>query len=138
RSRAADTAARSVTRTISSVRMRSSNNCGGTEIWVDISALPQALTGRPLACRQLPMRDRFARASILFDPDHLRTAADHLVALHGGQRAMHRILMGGIGDQKHGHRRSLAGLSTIGMTLHDGLDRNLLLGQALCDGRPSQ
>jgi hypothetical protein len=31
-----DTAARSVTRTISSVRMRSSNACGGTEIWVDI------------------------------------------------------------------------------------------------------
>ncbi len=36
RSRAADTAARSVTRTISSVRMRSSNCCGGTEIVFDI------------------------------------------------------------------------------------------------------
>ena len=39
RSRAADTAARSVTRTISSVRMRSSKSCCGTEIWVDIGVL---------------------------------------------------------------------------------------------------
>jgi hypothetical protein len=39
RSRAAETAARSVTRTISSVRMRSSSSCGGTEIWVDIGLL---------------------------------------------------------------------------------------------------
>jgi hypothetical protein len=48
RSRAADTAARSVTRTISSVRMRSSSSCGGTEIWVDISLTPSNLLRRPL------------------------------------------------------------------------------------------
>ena len=53
RSRAADTAARSVTRTISSVRMRSSNSCGGTEIWVDIGELlkPSRRVFRPATNR---------------------------------------------------------------------------------------
>jgi hypothetical protein len=45
RSRAADTAARSVTRTISSVRMRSSSSWGGTEIWVDIGLLLKTFLG---------------------------------------------------------------------------------------------
>src|ERR1700748_2426820 len=125
RSRAADTAGRSGTRTISSVRMRSSNNCGGTEICVDISALPQNPSTIPRCA------NGSAAASILVDPDHLRPARDHLVLLHGGQRAIHRVLMRGIGDQEHGYGRCLprlCRLSAIGVTLHDGFDGDLLFG----------
>src|SRR5471032_1828338 len=104
RSRAADTAARSVTRTISSVRIRSSNSCGGTEIWVDIGTLLK--TSRRV---WRPGYHRLARrpfALVLFDPYHLRPAADNLVALHGLQRPVYRILAGGIGNQNDRHRRS--------------------------------
>ncbi len=43
-------------------------------------------------------------ALVLFDPYHLRPAADHLVALHRLQRAMDRILGGGVGDQDDRNR----------------------------------
>src|SRR5882724_4434461 len=132
RSRAADTAARSVTRTISSVRMRSSNSCGGTEIWVDIGVLlktswrvfqPTIKHSRIVRLDQTPESDstqlnqtlalsfclsmifpenRFPlfsdHALVLFDPYHLRPATDHLVALHRLQRAIYRVLAGGIGN----------------------------------------
>ena len=82
RSRAADTAARSVTRTISSVRMRSSNSCGGTEIWVDIGNSLETSWRALRAAINRFARVRSERALVLFDPYHLRPAADHLVALH--------------------------------------------------------
>src|SRR6516165_6142 len=135
RSRAAETAARSVTRTISSVRMRSSKSCGGTEIWVDICALlriSHRLARKKHSCRAIVL----THALVLFDPDHLRPAADHLVALHGGERAMHCILVGGIGNQQHRHRRRLSHrwhrLASVRVALHDGFDGNLLFGKARC------
>src|SRR6201994_270393 len=129
RSRAADTAARSVTRTSSSVRMRSSNSCGGTEIWVDIGVLLKSSWRRAI---------RLDRASILLDPYHLRPANDHLVFLHGGERPMHGIFMRGVGDQDDRHRRSIfcraPDVRAVGMALHDRFQRNLLLGKPCGDG----
>src|SRR5882672_7642296 len=138
RSLAADTAARSVTRTISSVRMRSSSNCGGTEIWVDIGKLPGLHCGSGDPHTIVSRTVRSDRALVFFDPYHLRPAADHLVALHRLQRAIDRILAGGIGNQDDRHRRSFArstgGVNAVGMALHDRFDRNLLLGQPGRDG----
>src|SRR6202030_1122371 len=104
RSRAADTAARSVTSTISSVRIPSSNSCGGTEIWVDIGEL---LKTSQRGFR--PATNRFAHrhsdhALVFFDPYHLRPATDHLVALYRLQRAVDRVFAGGIGNQDNRHR----------------------------------
>src|SRR5215475_3756891 len=154
RSRAADTAARSVTRTISSVRMRSSSNCGGTEIWVDIGALPSSIQARHPALPTIPVTRALQklsrnwsvlelswnRALILLDPYHLRPSADHLVALDRLQGAVNCVLMRGVGDQQHGHRRTFpfrltSVNSTIGMALHDRFNRNLLLGKPCCNGR---
>src|SRR6202171_1008928 len=133
RSRAADTAARSVTRTISSVRMRSSNSCGGTEIWVDIGELPK--TSQRVLVPQ-PIVSRVARsdhALVFFDPYHLRPAADHLVVLHRLQRAVYRVLAGCIGNQNDRHRRSFLRravyVNALGMALHDRFDGDLLLGK---------
>src|SRR5665213_933806 len=135
RNLAADTAARSVTRTISSVRMRSSNSCGGTEIWVDIASTPLNFwTGR-LARNHFTQRPS---GSVLLDPYHLRPAVDHLVALHRLQRAVHRVLAGGIGDQDHRHRRSFAlrsrAVNAVGMALHDRFDGDLLFREMRGDG----
>src|SRR6202163_2830577 len=132
RSRAADTAARSVTRTISSVRMRSSNSCGGTEIWVDIAKTPLNFTaglfGLPPIVSHLV---RSGHALVFFDPYHLRPATDHLVALHRLQRAVYRVFAGGIGNQDDRHRRSFprraVRVNAIGMALHDRFNGNLLL-----------
>src|SRR6202022_4352951 len=81
---------------------------------------------------------RSNRALVLFDPYHLRPAADHLVALHRLQRTIHRILAGGIGNQDDRHRRSFArstiGVNAVGMALHDRFNGNLLLGQPGGDG----
>src|SRR5581483_8504751 len=67
-------------------------------------------------------------SSILFNPDHLRSAADHLVLLHRFQRAIDRIFMRRIGNQDHGHLRGFSALRrfSVGVTLHDGFDGNLL------------
>src|ERR1700728_1793109 len=134
RSLAADTAARSVTRTISSVRTRSSNSCGGTEIWVDIGELLLRLHCGSFGPHIIASRIvRSDQTLILFDPYHLRPAADHLVALHRLQRAVDRILAGGIGDQNDRHRRSFprhaAGVNAVGMALHNRFNGNFLLGE---------
>src|SRR6185312_14936050 len=123
RNRAADTAARSVTRTSSSVRMRSSINCGGTEIWVDIGALLETSSWALRPAVNHLTRNRHDLASILFDPDDLRPAADHLVALDGFQGTIYRILMGCVGNQDHRYLRSLAPgagkVNPVGVALHD-------------------
>ena len=62
-----DTAARSVTRTISSVRMRSSNACGGTEIWVDIGSLLLETFGTEISVRINSQRVQFVRDVLSFE-----------------------------------------------------------------------
>src|SRR6202043_3060587 len=118
------------------------NSCGGTEIWVDIGALLETLLARaacPPTITSVATALRGRAQSILFDPYHLRPAADHLVALHRLQRAMHRILVGRIGDQNDRHRCGLAGgwrdANPVGMTLRYRFDGNVLLGEARCDRR---
>src|SRR3954464_7153705 len=133
RNRAADTAARSVTRTISSVRMRSSNSCGGTEICVVIGALlnkSRGFIGPHIIVSRIVRSDD---ALVFFDPYYLRPATDHLVPLYRLQRAIYCILMGGIGNQNDRHRRRFprraVRVNAIGMALHDRFDGNLLLGK---------
>src|SRR3954469_16120138 len=123
RSRAAETAARSVTRTISSVRIRSSNSCGGTEIWVDISKLP-GTSQRVLHPAFVILRViRSDHTLVLFDPYHLRSPTDHLVVLHRSQRAIYGVLAGSVGDQDDRDRRSFPlrarRVNAIGVALHD-------------------
>jgi hypothetical protein len=106
--------------------MRSSSSCGGTEIWVDIGKLLETSRAGVSARINLFTRHLFEimllillfehdlfvkpvstfpdHALVFFDPDHLRPATDHLVALHRGQRPIHRILAGRIGDQDDRHR----------------------------------
>ena len=88
RSRAADTAARSVTRTISSDRMRSSSWLG----WTVIDGAFRA----PLAFSGL--------LSIFLDADQLRLARNHPVALDRGERLAHRVFGGRVGDQNNRDR----------------------------------
>src|SRR5580704_10163374 len=108
RKRAAATAARSVTRTISMERTRSSAGLAGTVIVAIVVPL------------------------VLLDSDHLRPPGDYTVATHGDEGFAHRILAGRIGD--HDHRHRLAGTarprrlaSRAVMTLHDGFQRYVLL-----------
>src|SRR6516162_3393924 len=122
RSRAARTAARSVTRTISIERMRSSIKACGTVIEAMIVSL----------CKS-------AAPLVLFDADDLRLPGDYTVAAHRGEGLTHGILGGRIGDQDHRHR--IAGTAGRGgalglrrVALHDRLDGNLLLRQAVRDG----
>src|SRR5204862_2879892 len=121
RSRAADTAARSVTRTISIDRTRSSTRCD----WTVIDAIFAFPLSRP------------SIFSIFFDADQLRPPGYHLVALHCGQRLSHCILGGGIGDQYDRHR-TLAFFRAAGrrtaMPLHDRFHGNVVLREALGDG----
>src|SRR5258707_1792907 len=141
RNRAADPAERSVTRTISSVRMRSSNSCGGTEIWVDIGELLKA--SRRVFQPHI-MVSRIVRpdhALVFFDPYHLRPAADHLVMLNCLQRAVYRVLAGCIGNENDRNRRSFLRraicVNSVGMALHDRFDGNLLFCEPGCDRRGS-
>src|SRR5215216_5737030 len=119
RRRAAATAARSVTRTISSVRIRSSTSCDGTEFCVGIVSTPSGSVEAPASARN--------PRSVLLDSYNLRAARDDLVSPHCMERAMHRILVGGIGDQEHRNRRSrrvgfLVIQLAVGMTLDDRFD----------------
>src|ERR1700732_3158451 len=139
RSRAADTAARSVTRTISSVRIRSSSICGGTEIWVDIGELLVGLYSRIFQpAYHLRLIVTSGVGLVLLDPYHLRPAADHLVGLHGLQRTVHRVFAGRIGDQDDRHRRSFprrpARVNAVAMALHNGFNGDFLLGKPGGDG----
>src|SRR5579864_4799482 len=116
RNRAAATAARSVTRTISMERTRSSAGLAGTVIVAITSPL------------------------ILLDSDHLRPARDYTVAAYGDEGLAHRILTGRIGD--HDHRHRLAGTARphrvarrAVVTLYDGFQRYVLLRQPARNGR---
>src|SRR5580700_6316915 len=117
RKRAAATAARSVTRAISIDSARSKTGFGKTVI--DAILVPRL---------------------ILFDSNDLRPAGDYTVAAHGDEGLAHRILAGRIGD--HDHRHRLAGTARPGciarpgaVTLHDGLQRYVLLRQPPRNGR---
>src|SRR4051794_27711320 len=72
-------------------------------------------------------------ASILLDPDYLRRARYHPIALHRRKRAPHGILGGRVGDQDDRNRaRRLVRFRTTlraGMALHDRFKRNALLRQ---------
>src|SRR5262245_21070579 len=132
RNRAADTAARSVTRTISSVRIRSSNSCGGTEICVDILSLLKSLGTLRTRTNNSKAHETLLHALVLLDPYHLRLSADDLVALHGVQRAAHGVFMRGIGNQDDRHWRRFRcarGVDAFRMLLHDRFQRNLRFGE---------
>src|SRR5947209_15462027 len=115
--------------------MRSSNSCGGTEICVDIGVGSlNSISARKAPWRLCFCVTAFDHALVLFNPYHLRAAGDHLVVLHRLERAMHRVLMGRIGDQDHRHRRwfsvSAAVDISVRMALHDRLDGEFLLPQS--------
>src|SRR5882724_10589538 len=126
-SRAADTAARSVTRTISSDRMRSSIWCGSTVTF---------LIGSVFLC-SVP---RCARSALL-DPDQLRLLGQDTILLDRRQRPTYRILGGRIGDEHDRRRlvsprRILAAVRlAVTAALHDGFKRNLFVRHAPRDGR---
>src|SRR3984957_15126446 len=117
RNRAATTAARSVTRAISIDSARSKAGFGKSVI--DAILVP---------------------CLILFDSNNLRPTRDYTVAAHGDEGLAHRILAGRVGD--HDHRHRLAGTARAGrvarlgaVTLHDGLQRYVLLRQPPRNGR---
>src|ERR1700733_1491964 len=111
RNRAAATAARSVTRTISSARARSIEEACATVI------------------------DAIFCPLVLLDPDHLRPARDYTVAAHGDEGLAHRILAGRIRDHDDGHRLARTCRPGTIVALHDGFDRNILLRQPPRNGR---
>src|SRR5205085_7093217 len=118
RKRAADTAARSVTRTISSERMRSSIWCAWT-VMVD-------------------MFPPWRRTLVLLNPDNLRRARYHPVPLDRRKGLAHSILGRRIGDEDDGDRprglcRRIAALRP-GVPLHDRFERNPLLGEPARNG----
>src|SRR6185437_2408767 len=127
RSRAALTAARSVTRTISIVRMRSSIRLCGTVIDDAISSLP-----RLVLCALFSPR----AVLVLFDPDDLRPPGDYTVAAHRGERLVDRVLGGRIGDEDDGNRiAGFAGIPPAALVaLHNRFERNPLR-QPAGDGR---
>src|SRR3981189_1509205 len=141
RSRAADTAARSVTPTTPRVRMGSSNSCGGTEIWVVIGELPQLHGGSSGAHIIISRIVRSDRALVFFDPYHLWPATDDLVALHRIKRPVYRLLICCIGNENARPRRSFPRrarcVNTVTMALHDRFDGNFLLREPGSDGRGS-
>src|SRR6516225_5602623 len=119
RKRAAATAARSVTRTISIDSTRS----------------------RAELCRTVSVAIR--NSLILLDSDHLRTTRDYMVAAHRDEGLADRILAGRIGDHDHRNRlarsaRPIGGLARLvsaAVALHDRFQRNVLLRQPSRDGR---
>src|SRR5215470_16835216 len=130
--RAADTAARSVTRTISSVRTRSK----AMSAWMLIDDVrPSLLMLSPSRAPGLA-----GTVSVFLDPDDLRLARDHLVAADRGERFVHCILGGGVSDQDDRNRlagapRCVAALRPpVAMPLHDRFQRDVLLGEPLGDG----
>src|SRR5215467_2948080 len=79
--------------------------------------------------------------SVFLDPNDLRFTQDHLVAADRGEGLAHGVLGGRIGDQDHRHRltrtaRHIAAMRRLAaVTLHDRLERDVLLRQPLGDGR---
>src|SRR6516162_1933655 len=79
--------------------------------------------------------------SVFLDPNDLRFTQDHLVAADRGKRLAHGVLGGRIGDQDHRHRltRTAGDIAAMrrlaAVTLHDRLERDVLLRQPLGDGR---
>src|SRR6516162_2048008 len=79
--------------------------------------------------------------SAFLDPDDLRFTQDHLIAANRGKRLAHGVLGGRIGNQDHRHRLARAAGDIAAMrrlaavTLHDRLERDVLLRQSLGDGR---
>src|SRR5665213_3422065 len=123
RSRAADTAARSVTRTISIERTRSST-------WLDWTVIDPILN--------FPLKKLAHPYSIFFVADQLWSPRYHLVALHRSQGLSHRILGGGVGDQYDRDRTfALFGAPRrrAAVALHDRFHRNVVLGEAFGDRR---
>src|SRR6516162_345006 len=79
--------------------------------------------------------------SVFLDPNDLRFTQDHLVAADRGEGLAHGVLGGRIGDQDHRHRltRTAGDIAAMrrlaAVTLHDRLERDVLLRQPLGDGR---
>src|SRR5271170_6153732 len=117
RRRAAATAARSVTRTISSD------------------------SARPRICCRWPGLDGMGTGSlVLLYPDDLRAAGDNPIAANRSQRLAHRILAGRVCNHDDGHRLArtarLGGAARSGsVALNDRLQRYILLRQPPRDGR---
>src|ERR1700733_8461346 len=136
RSRAALTAARSVTRTISIVRMRSSIRLCGTVIDDAISSFPRlvlcAAEHDPEKWKSVFGKDHApAQYLVLFDPDDLRPSGDYTVAAHRGERLVDRVLGGRVGDENDRNRiAGLAGVLRAGfVALHNRFERDLPLRQ---------
>src|SRR5262249_41999420 len=148
--RAAETAARSVTRTISSVRTRSSARSGWMVI--DGTALRSPLfisSPLRLSCRLAVLRPRLEAGwrhhssfceffPLLYD---MRFSQYPLIAAAGAERLGQGVRGGRIGNQDYRHRLAGAAGDIAAMrrlaavTLHDRLERDVLLRQPLGDGR---
>src|SRR5215467_9067128 len=137
--RAAATAARSVTRTISSVRTRSKARSG----WMVIDGRaprPSFFIPSPRACLAVVMSRLFQPSttsrvpilSVFLYADDLWLAQDHLIPPDCRKRPVHCVLGGRIGDQNDRHRLSSPGdLAAVrrlaAVALHDRFERDLLL-----------
>src|SRR5262249_8624471 len=134
RSRAAATAARSVTRTISIDRMRSSMGAvfpDAALAWLDDISLRSS--GQESG--------RHQTISILLDADDLRVVRNDTLCPDRFHGAPYRVLAGRIGDEDDGRRR-IGALRVVAavrpraaMTLHDRFQRDLLVGQEARDRR---
>src|SRR5262245_4886929 len=124
RKRAEDTAARSVTRTISRVRMRSSNNSGWT-VMLGILTLPSETRSSPKG------------RSVLLNPYDLWPARDHPIAPHRRTSLTHRIFGGCISNENNGDgtRFRVSTQMRRIMALHNRFDRNVLLGKPFGNSR---
>src|SRR3981081_757430 len=129
-SRAAATAARSVTRTISIDRIRSS-------VVVDFSGF----AGLDDISLTLRGSGRRRTGSVLLDTDHLRLLGYDTLALDRLQGPAHRVLVGRIGDQnnRRGRIRAARIVAPMGLramvALHDRFERDLLGRQKPGDRR---
>src|ERR671937_190362 len=141
--RAAATAARSVTRTISSVRTRSSARSG----WMVIDGrapLPSFFMPSPRACLAVVMSPLFPTEydstmpilSVFLYPDDLWLTQDHLIPSDCRKRPAHGVLGGCVGDQNDRHwlSRAAGDLAAVrrfaAAALHDRFERDLLLREA--------
>src|SRR5262245_53472548 len=152
RSRAAATAARSVTRTISIDRMRSSMVAVFPDAglpWLDDISL-RSSGQSPAGTRRVslahvligePVTTSPGHALVLFDADDLRIVRNDTLFPDRLQGAPHRILARRISDEDHGRRRVRASRIVAAvrpraaMALHDRFERDLLVGEQPRDRR---